>query len=133
MRRFGQLLALASFLTMAGQTHADEQSLLQIVAPDREMIVATESIVEVAMAAAANGDPAVLVRVDAVPARDFARLTAANVGQVIKVFVCGELVLEPMIQTVIPGGSLVLSNPDPQVVERIFASLQSGKCPEDVE
>ncbi len=133
MWRFRQLLSLATFLTMAGQTLADEQSLLQIIAPDREMNVAAESIVDASMVANAHGDLAVLVRVDAVQAREFGQLTQANIGQIVKVFVCGELVLEPMIQTPILGGSLVLSNPDTQVVQRIFAALQSGKCTRDDE
>ena len=133
MWRFRQLLSLATFLTMAGQTLADEQSLLQIIAPDREMNVAAESIVDASMVANAHGDLTVLVRVDAVQAREFGQLTQANIGQIVKVFVCGELVLEPMIQTPILGGSLVLSNPDTQVVQRIFAVLQSGKCTRDDE
>ncbi len=130
---FRLLLSLAVFLSLVGQTRADDQSLLQIIASDQEMNLAAEAIVDVAMVANTNGDLAVLVRLDAGGAHEFAQLTQANIGQIVEIFVCGELVLEPMIQTIIAGGSLVLSNPDAQVVERIFATLQSGKCTSDDE
>ena len=118
---------------MAGQSYADEQSLIQIIAPDREISVPADSIVESPMVAGADGDLAVWVRLDGEHARKLGQLTQANIGQVVKIFVCGELVLEPMIQTPILTGSLVLSNPDSQVVEQIFAALQSGKCTADDE
>ena len=133
MWRFKRVFALAALLSMVGQTYADEQSLIQIRAPDREISVPAESIVEVSMVAGVNDGLAVWLRLDGEHARELGQLTQTNIGQVVKIFVCGGLILEPMIQTPILGGSLILSNPDPQVVERIFAALQSGKCTGDDE
>ncbi|MET3900092.1 preprotein translocase subunit SecD [Devosia sp. UYZn731] len=56
-----------------------------------------------------GGQPTVVVELEADAQRTFAKLTARHVGETLDLLIDGTVVSSPVIQTVIPGPSVVIS------------------------
>lgn len=70
------------------------------------------------------GVPFVLVALDDTLQRDLAALTAAHVGQVGRIRVCGRVVSEPVLQAAITTPAFVISTDDAMELRRLATVLR---------
>jgi preprotein translocase subunit SecD len=74
-------------------------------------------------------EPVVAVRFSAAKAREFTLATSRNVGNTMKIYVCGRLISEPRIMSRIEGGSAQLSgNFNLSEATRLAERLMTGEC-----
>jgi hypothetical protein len=104
--------------------------VLRFVAANGEMILARDQIAQVEKTFDSNGLPAISIRL--IPSRtdELGDLTSQHIGEKMALFVCDKLISEPVIQSAITGGSIMLTGgrdgtllpPD------AFDKLLSGDC-----
>ena len=78
-----------------------------------------------------DNEPVVNVRFSPVKAKEFGLATGRNVGNKMKILVCGRLISEPVIRTSIEGGAVIISGnfnlPEAQTLANV---LMTGVCVE---
>ena len=79
-----------------------------------------------------NGQVAVIAQLGGTASKGFAEITERQVGQMITVSLCGEKLMEAMLQTPMLSGSLVISGtPTAKAADQIVARLTAGRCDPD--
>ncbi|MFC2966918.1 hypothetical protein [Acidimangrovimonas pyrenivorans] len=74
--------------------------------------------------------PEVFIKMAAAPTREFAAFTAAHVGDVVHVTVCGKEITAPVLRGKIPGGTIRLAMPDMNLANTIADQLKgTAPCP----
>jgi preprotein translocase subunit SecD len=76
-----------------------------------------------------TGQVAIHARLGDPAAKDFALITERQVGQMITVSLCGEKLMEAMLQTPLYSGSFMLVGPPAaNATDQIIARLNAGRC-----
>jgi preprotein translocase subunit SecD len=120
--------ALLLLLTSAAPALADVP-LLTIAFPGETVTVPQGTPVRAETTVDMNGQPAVYLRLPEPQATTFAKTTERHVGQIIGITVCGDLLSQPLLQTPIPSGAMVLTGaPTAQAATQIAARLTTGRC-----
>ena len=117
------------FILMTGPAFADPALISFDFATTR--ITATGAGIElVEQTLDMNGNPALLVRLR--PAFDalFAESTEENVGKVMTIRICGEIVVEPLLQTQLPRAEVMLTVRTAAEVNRLGGILTTKTCPD---
>ena len=99
------LLALALCHALPGAAQEVDPATALIARAGDEALAFPPGSVEAEAGADQYGRPVVFFRLDAERARAFGALTAAHIGEVIELALCGKVLTAPMVREPIPGGS----------------------------
>lgn len=120
-------LSLAALALSAGAAAA-ETPLVSIIAGADRIDAGAADVAAAEATLDMSGMPALRVRLDARLDAGFARLTAAHVGTVIRILICGQVKSEPMLQTEIHTADFIVSGLTPDEATRLAALLDQGSC-----
>jgi preprotein translocase subunit SecD len=122
-------LAVAGLLLMPGASWADEP-LLSFQTDVMGMNVTAAGIAAVDRRAEPDGFDAVHILLHPEAAAAFATFTGDAAGQVMQVFVCGNLVLAPRVMDRIEGGRIAITGPGAVKAASFLAALEGrAACP----
>jgi preprotein translocase subunit SecD len=97
--------------------------------PDETLVVPQGEVISAEATLDLSGRVAVLAQLGNPAAKSFAEITERHVGQILTVSVCGEKMMEGVLQTAMPLGTLMFSGPPTtEVADQIVASLTAGRC-----
>ena len=86
--------------------------------------------VQVAVASYQDGEYVVAFQLTSAGAETFAQMTSANVGKTLSIYLDGDLLLSPTVQSAITGGSGVINGMGTlERAQTIAAQIQSGALP----
>jgi preprotein translocase subunit SecD len=124
------LITRAALLLLTSATPAlADVPLLTLALPGETLTIPQGAPVAAEVTVNANGQPAVYVKLAPPDATRFAEMTERHVGQIATISLCGTTVSEPILQTPISGGALVIwGDPTAQTADQIVARLTSGSC-----
>ena len=102
---------------------------LEFMTPDGNVFM-EGSMVETATYYYEQGDHQVAFKLTDEGAKIFADVTAANIGRSLSIYLDGELLIDPMVETPITGGSGVINGMgSAERAKTIAAQIQSGALP----
>ena len=117
---------------------SDPQDLLNLIGNPAELSFRdpdgnefmTGKQVQTAVAQLNEGDYQVAFVLNSEGAKTFAEMTAANIGKKLSIYLDGEPLIEPTVQSAITGGSGVITNMGSEArAKTIAAQIQSGALP----
>ena len=126
---YGALAALLLMPDRAPTPHADDPGVVMELRHGDAVIAATRAELS-GIGIAEDPVPSVTFTLADEAARAFGEMTAGAIGGTIGLYVCGRLVIEPIVWTPILGGKGVVGTGDLAEAERIAAILRGeAPCP----
>ena len=116
------------FVLLTGPAFADPV-LISIDFPTESITAAGADIALIERILDMNGNPALRVRLHPSFDARFAEITQENIGEVIAIRVCGEIVVEPFLHTQLPKADVILTVRTAAEVNRLDEILTTMTCP----
>lgn len=122
--------AVAGGFALAGlaATAAFADPVMRIEGTSETIVIEAGQLSDVVAARSYSDLPAVRFRLSQALAERFGKMTSAQIGEPIRIFVCGKLVAEPVVMDAILGGVGEISMGTDAMARDLASAMKTGDC-----